>query len=47
MPPQWEKVQVGRGSTLSIIDNAVRLHVNPALGDRRVGSIRRSDIQGL
>ena len=44
---QWEKVQVGRGSTLSIIDNAVRLHINPALGERRIGSIRRSDIQGL
>jgi hypothetical protein len=44
---QWEKVQVGRGSTLSIIDNAVRLHINPSLGDRRIGSIRQSDIQGL
>ena len=44
---QWEKVQVGRGSTLSIIDNAVRLHINPSLGERRIGSIRQSDIQGL
>ena len=44
---QWEKVQVGRGSTLSIIDNAVRLHINPELGDKRIGSIRPSDIQGL
>src|ERR1035437_2816414 len=44
---QWEKVQVGRGSTLSIIDNAVRLHINPALGDKRIGSIRQGDIQGL
>jgi integrase len=44
---QWEKVQVGRGSTLSIIDNAVRLHINPALGERRIGSIRQSDIHGL
>lgn len=44
---QWENIQVGRGSTLSIIDNAVRLHINPALGDRRIGSIRQSDIQGL
>ena len=44
---QWERVQVGRGSTLSIIDNAVRLHINPALGERRIGSIRQSDIQGL
>jgi hypothetical protein len=44
---QWERVQVGRGSTLSIIDNAVRLHINPALGDRWIGSIRQSDVQGL
>lgn len=27
---RWEKVQVGRDSTLSVIDNAVRLHINPA-----------------
>ncbi len=39
---KWEKVQVGRDSTLSIIDNAVRLHINPALGDKRIGSIRQS-----
>jgi integrase len=44
---QWEAVQVGRVSTLAIIDNAVRLHINPALGDMRIGSIRQSDIQGL
>ena len=44
---QWENIQVGRDSTLNIIDNAVRLHINPALGDRRIGSIRQSDIQGL
>ena len=44
---KWEKVQVGRDSTLSVTDNAVRLHINPALGDRRIGSIRQSDIQGL
>jgi hypothetical protein len=43
---QWEKVQVGQ-STLSVTDNAVRLHINPELGDRRIGSIRQSDIQGL
>ena len=44
---KWEKVQVGRDSTLSVTDNAVRLHINPELGDRRIGSIRQSDIQGL
>ena len=44
---QWEKVQIGRGSTLSIIDNAVRLHINPELGSQRIGSIRQGDIQGL
>lgn len=42
-----EKVQVGRSSTLAIIDNAVRLHINPLLGDKRIGSIRQSDIQGF
>ncbi len=44
---KWEKVQVGRDSTLSVTDNAVRLHINPAMGDRQIGSIRQSDIQGL
>lgn len=46
VPSRW-RIQVGCGSTLSIIDNAVRLHINPELGDKRIGSIRQGDIQGL
>ncbi len=44
---EWEKIQVGRSSTLTVIDNAIRLHINPLLGDKRIASIRQSDIQGF
>ena len=40
-----ENVQVATRLNLSIIDNAVRLHINPALGGRRIGSIRQSEVQ--
>lgn len=44
---EWQRVQVGRDATLVILDNALRLHVLPELGDKAMGSVRRSDIQGL
>lgn len=43
----WESTQVGSGATLRLIDNALRLHILPALGDRQLVSIRHSDVQGL
>lgn len=43
----WEAQQVGRPATAAIIDNALRLHVLPALGDRAISSIRPGDIQSL
>ncbi|MDQ2782710.1 MAG: site-specific integrase [Actinomycetota bacterium] len=44
---EWQRVQVGRSSTLTILDNALRLHVLPELGDQPIGSVRKSDLQGL
>ena len=43
----WEAQQIGRPATAAIIDNALRLHVLPALGDRTMSSIRPSDVQSL
>lgn len=44
---EWQRVQIGRESTLTIIDNALRLHVLPEMGDKAMGSVRRGDLQGL
>ena len=43
----WEASQVGRGGTARIVDNALRVHVLPVLGDRPLDSLRSSDVQGL
>ncbi len=43
----WEASQVGRPATLALIDNAVRVHILPALGARAMSSIRPTDIQGF
>ena len=43
----WEKQQIGRDATASIVDNALRLHLLPAMGDRPLASIRPSDVQTL
>ncbi len=43
----WEAQQIGREATASIVDNALRLHLLPALGDRPLASIRPSDVQSL
>ncbi len=44
---RWQASQVSREGTARIADNALRLHILPALGDRTVASLRRSDVQGL
>jgi integrase len=43
----WETLQVHRDTTARIVDNALRLHILPVLGDRRIGTVRRSEIQAL
>lgn len=42
---RWESIQVGSESSASIVDNALRLHILPRLGDLAVAAIRRSDVQ--
>jgi len=44
---RWQAVQVSSDGTARIVDNALRLHVVPALGGRPIGSVRRSDIQAF
>ena len=43
----WEAVQVSSEGTRRIVDNALRLHLIPALGNRPMASVRRGDIQGF
>ena len=43
----WEATQVGRPTTLALVDNSLRLHILPALGARPMASIRPSDVQGF
>lgn len=44
---QWEAVQVSSDGTRRIVDNALRLHLVPALGARQVGTIRTTEVQGF
>ncbi len=44
---RWQSIQVSSEGTARIVDNALRLHILPRLGDHRIGNIRRSDIQAL
>jgi integrase len=44
---QWRKVQVHRASTAAQVETNLRRHIYPRLGERPVGSIRRSEIQAL
>jgi integrase len=44
---QWQAAQVSRDATARLIDNALRLHILPALGSRPMGSILRTDVQQL
>ena len=44
---RWEAIQIASEGTKRITDNALRLHILPRLGDMRLASIRRSDVQAL
>lgn len=44
---QWEQQQLSRDATARIIDNALRLHILPTLGDKPLKAVRRSDVQAL
>lgn len=44
---RWEALQVASEGTRRITDNALRVHILPALGDRKIASIRRSDVQAF
>jgi integrase len=44
---RWELVQVSSEGTKRIVDNAIRLHLVPALGTRPIAAVRRSDVQGF
>lgn len=43
----WEANLVAGASQLSIVDNALRLHILPALGRRPMSSLLRSEVQGM
>ena len=43
----WQAAQIGADNTLAITDNAIRLHIVPALGSRPIGSVRKIEIQTL
>jgi len=43
----WAASAVGSDSTRRIIDNALRVHLLPRIGDRQLGTLRRSDVQAV
>jgi integrase len=43
----WRKAQVHRASTATSVEQQLRLHVYPTIGERRLGSIRPSEIQAF
>lgn len=43
----WEAVQVSSEGTRRIVDNALRLHLLPALGGQPIATIRTSAVQGF
>ena len=44
---RWQAVQVSSSGTARIVDNALRLHILPELGEHRLSAVRRSTVQGL
>ncbi len=44
---QWRAVQVHRPSTATQVEIYLRLHAYPRIGNRPIGSVRRSEIQAL
>jgi hypothetical protein len=43
----WEAVQVSSDGTRRIVDNALRLHIVPALGDQPIAAIRPTMVQAF
>ena len=43
----WRTMQVHRASTATSVEQQLRLHVYPTIGDRPLSSVRPSDIQAL
>jgi integrase len=43
----WRQQQIHRPGTATSVDQQLRLHVYPVIGDRALGTIRPSDIQAL
>ncbi|GEP37951.1 putative prophage phiRv2 integrase [Nocardioides psychrotolerans] len=44
---RWQSIQVSSAGTARIVDNALRVHTLPRLGQHRIGNIRRSDVQAF
>ncbi|MDZ7734455.1 MAG: hypothetical protein U5R31_16530 [Acidimicrobiia bacterium] len=44
---EWRSVQVHRGGTMASVEQQLRLHVYPKLGDRPLASVRPTEIQAL
>ena len=44
---RWQSIQVSSEGTARIVDNALRVHILPRLGETRLSSIRRSDVQAF
>lgn len=44
---EWRKIQVHRAGTAQSVEQQLRLHVYPVIGDRPVAAIRQSEVQGL
>lgn len=43
----WQASHVGGEAAARIVDNALRLHILPALGSRPLAALRRSHVQGV
>jgi integrase len=44
---KWRAQQPHRPGTSRLYERTLRLHVNPVIGGRQLGALRRSDVQGL
>ncbi len=44
---RWQANQIGGDATTRIVDNALRIHILPVLGNKKLNSIRPSDVQAL
>jgi integrase len=44
---QWEKSRIVGKAQARLIDNALRIHITPVLGEKKMARILRSDIQSL